>query len=395
MLRLSVLCCAFLISGCSSAAINSPLPVDSATRASVFERPVTSGTFKSIFSFNGGDGKAPAASLADYNGALAGTTYGGGKADSGTAYRITPSGKESLLHTFRGGTDGALPESRLLAVGTTLYGTTINGGGPGDEGIVYAIAPSGKETILHRFSGGDDGANPYDGLTGEGGALFGTTAAGGSRSSGTVFTISASGTESVLYSFGAYSNDGATPVARLLDASGTFYGTTVYGGGHCGSSGCGTVFKITPSGTETVVYAFKGGKDGAQPMTPLVEVHGNFYGTTSQGGSQNAGTVFEITSAGAEKLLYTFKGGADGAIPQELIAFNGTLYGTTSAGGSKNDGTIFALSLSGKKSLLYSFTGGKDGAEPRAGLHELKGRLYGTTGEGGSAGAGTVFSISG
>jgi uncharacterized repeat protein (TIGR03803 family) len=373
--------------------MKSPLPLDAPSRATSVE-PRAGGGFKNIFSFNGKDGRSPYASLVYVNGALVGTTYGGGSAKDGTVYRITPSGKQMVLHSFRGGVDGALPESSVLNVSGTLYGTTVNGGGPGDEGIVFALPASGGERILHRFTGGSDGANPYAGLVQFNGALYGTTATGGKHSGGTVFEISPSGDEQIVYNFGSTGTDGTTPVARLLNVGGTLYGTTSYGGGHCGSFGCGTVFKLTASGTETVVYAFKGGKDGALPLTPLIDMNGTLYGATSQGGGQNAGTVFEITASGSEQVIYSFNGGADGAVPQELTAMNGTLYGTTASGGSKNVGTVFSLTPAGKKSVLYEFTGGSDGARPHAGLHDLKGVLYGTTAEGGTAKDGTVFSIS-
>jgi uncharacterized repeat protein (TIGR03803 family) len=350
--------------------------------------------FTHVFSFNGKDGKEPNASLIDVSGTLYGTTYAGGTADDGTAFTITTSGKQSVLHNFAGGMDGVLPAASLLDFHGDFYGTTVNGGGPSDEGIAFKVTSSGAETVVHRFAGGSDGANPYAGLTEMSGTLYGTTAGGGSTSEGTIYTIApASGKESVLYSFGSVHADGNNPVAALIDVKGTLYGTTAYGGANCGTLGCGTVFNITPSGKEKVLYSFKGGNDGSLPAEALIDVKGTLYGTTQMGGKANAGTVFKITTSGKESVVYTFQGGSDGAIPQGLVALNGTLYGTTSEGGSSDVGTIFALTTAGKETLLYTFEGRADGATPRAGLANVSGTLYGTTSVGGGRKVGTVFSI--
>ena len=349
--------------------------------------------FKSVFSFDGADGKEPYASLIAVDAAVYGTTYGGGAHDSGTVFKLAPSGLQSVLHSFKDGMDGSLPQSSLLNVQGTLYGTTIEGGGPGEEGVVFKIASSGGESVIHRFAGGDDGASPYAGLTEIDGVLYGTTAAGGIHSEGTVFKVTTSGKESVLHDFGSVNGDGATPVSRLIDVKGVLYGTTSYGGSQCGSLGCGSVFKITTSGVEKVLHSFKGRRDGSNPMTSLTNLNGTFYGTTTLGGPKNAGTVFKLTASGAESVIHSFKDGEDGASPQALVELNGTLYGTASAGGSKHDGTVFSITTSGKLSVLHTFTGGTDGATPRAGLRNVNGVLYGTTVAGGSHKAGTIFSL--
>ena len=392
MQRLPVVFCALLLASCSSATGPSPFPAAAEATSALRSHPTT-GAFTHLFSFDGTDGKEPDASLIDVDGTLYGTTYGGGAKDAGTAFKISTSGAQSVLHNFKGGMDGALPVASLLNVNGMLYGTTVNGGGPSDEGVVFAIASSGGESIVHRFTGAGDGANPYAGLTDVNGTLYGTTAGGGTASQGTVFTIAASGAESVIYSFGTSSADGATPVAGLIDIDGTLYGTTAYGGGNCGSYGCGTVFKITTSGAEKVLYSFKGGDDGSMPSAALTAVKGTLYGTTVQGGTANDGTVFKITASGKESVIYSFQGGTDGADPQALTAAGGTLYGTTSAGGSENLGTVFAMTTSGGETLLYTFKGGTDGATPRAGLIDASGTLYGSTSLGGKSKVGTVFSI--
>jgi len=373
----------------------SPTLPNDATQARQGDLHSATATFKHLLSFNGSDGKAPDARLVDAGGVLYGTAYSGGVHDEGAVFAFTTSGKLTVLHNFKGDRDGSLPLASLLSVNGTLYGTTVNGGGANGEGVVFAVTSSGAESVVHRFSGGSDGANPYAGLVNLNGTLYGTTAGGGSSSAGTVYTISTSGKETVIYEFGHRQNDGATPVASLTEVGSTLYGTTEYGGTGCGSSGCGTIFKISKSGSESVVYAFKGGsKDGSQPSSSLVDLNGTLYGTTTFGGAANAGIVFKVSPAGAERIVYNFQGGTkDGAEPQGLSVLKGTLYGTTFAGGSSNLGTLFALTTAGKESLIHTFKGGIDGAMPRAPLFASNGTLYGTTAAGGGNQAGTIFSI--
>lgn len=351
--------------------------------------------FDLIFSFDGSNGKEPAAPLIDVNGTLYGTTYAGGAHDEGTAFELLPaSASQTVLHSFAGGKDGALPTAPLADVGGTFYGTTANGGGPSGEGVVFKLSSSGGESVVHNFGMPGDGANPYAGVLDVHGTLYGTTAGGGTNSQGTVFTISSSGKEHVLYSFDPSKGDGATPLAELIDSGGALYGTTAYGGRNCGTVGCGTVYKIDTGGTETVLYKFKGGTgDGDTPSAAVVDLNGAFYGTTAYGGTYNHGTVFTVTPSGTERVLYSFQSGNDGAVPNGLVARNGTLYGTTSRGGPNNYGTIFSVTTSGKESVLYTFKGKIDGATPRAGLVNAGGRLYGTTAKGGADKAGTIFSV--
>lgn len=179
------------------------------------------------------------------------------------------------------------------------------------------------------------------------GKLYGTTESGGTYGYGTVFRITLSGREKVLYSFGPSSSDGAFPEAGLIDLGGTLYGTTYNGGTH----GDGTVFSVTLSGTEKVLHSFGGyfyGRDGALPTASLTKVKGMLYGTTVSGGANSAnegGTVFSVTTTGVEKVLHSFRNG-DGSGPYaSLINVNGTLYGTTQTGGTYGDGAVFALKL--------------------------------------------------
>ena len=315
----------------------------------------------------------------------------------------------SNLHDFNG-TDGAQPHAGLINAGGTLYGTTFFGG---SGGTVFKITTSGTETVLHKFGNGNDGALPASGLVNVGGTLYGTTYDGGAHAKGTVFTITTSGTETVLHSFGN-GNDGANPVGGLINVGGTLYGTTDAGGANNSCTrGCGTVFTITTSGAERVLYSFKAGTDGANPGASLINLGGTLYGTTLEGGdtsnkcfSKGCGTVFEVTTSGAETVLHRFVlGNDDGAYPYaSLINVGGTLYGTTYNGGASSNcslgcGTVFEVTTSGMETVLHSFSGGGfDGAGPMAGLINVGGTLYSTTQRGGAVnsctgGCGTVFKI--
>jgi uncharacterized repeat protein (TIGR03803 family) len=330
--------------------------------------------------------------------------------------------KESVLYSFcaqSGCTDGEYPYAGLVFDKKgNLYGTTYAGGLSGFAGTVFAVTPSGKESVVHSFCAGgppcNDGASPEAGLifdTKEN--LYGTTAAGGTGCSGgggcgTVFKVRLSGKQSVLYSFQG-DPDGAYPDAGLIfDTKGSLYGTTTEGGAssECDSNGCGTVFKVTPSGKESVLYSFCGQSnctDGANPIGGLIfGTKGDLYGTTYAGGDPGPGTVFKLTPSGKEIVLYTFclqAACADGEFPFAGLVFDtkGNLYGTARQGGAFKEGVVFRLTPSGKETGLYSFcrqSGCADGAFPDAALvFDKKGNLYGTTVYGGAFKHGTVFKI--
>jgi len=316
------------------------------------------------------------------------------------AYLPAAAATEKVLYSFQGGSDGARPYSGPIAVGGTLYGTTSQGGAH-NQGMVYSLSSRGAETVLHAFTGGSDGGGPWSGLTNVGGTLYGSAAGGGANGLGVVFAMSKTGAENVIYSFTG-NRDGIEPLGNLIYSGGTFYGTTYAGGGYyCyDNDGCGTVFSLTPAGAETVLYAFKGGTDGAEPYGQLIDLNGTFYGTTDFGGTHCiCGTVFSLTQSGTEKLVHSFKGGSDGDNTEAgMIEVNGTFYGVTQYGGGSGCngggcGTVFSITPAGRKKVVYAFQGGNDGAVPVAGLIEMNGALYGTTYEGGPANAGTVFSL--
>ncbi len=234
------------------------------------------------------------------------------------------------------------------------------------------------------------------------GTLYGTTTAGGTKNGGTVFKLTSTGKETVLYSFGTQSGDGSVPYAGvILDNKGNIYGTTNFGGAH----GNGTIFKLTSRGKELVLYSFcaeQNCDDGNYPYAGLIrDGKGNFYGTTVNGGVQNnSGAVFELTSAGKEKVLYSFVNGGDGLDPYAGLVRDkkGNLYGA-SVNGSSNAGAAFELSP-GKGgvwtfTVLHDFSGGSgDGAYPfGTPILDKQGNLYGTTENGGTYGDGTVYKV--
>jgi uncharacterized repeat protein (TIGR03803 family) len=323
----------------------------------------TTGTERVLHSFKGGnDGANPQASLIVVKDRLYGTTSSGGGRGGpncngygcGTVYSISTSGSEKVLHSFTGSGDGANPISSLLDVNGTLYGTTA-GGGSAKAGTVFSIRTSGSEKVLYSFAGGSDGASPYAGLIDVNGTLYSTTAEGGSTGYGTVYSVSTSGSEKVLHSFAG--SDGGNPRAGLIELRGLLYGTASAGGGSgCPpSTACGKVFRITTGGKFKVLHTFGEGSDGISPYSGLININGLLYGTTDQGGgvgcySLGCGTVYRISTTGSEKVLHAFTGGSEGSNPQAgLVYVKGRLYGTTVLGlGSSGCsgagcGTVFAL----------------------------------------------------
>jgi uncharacterized repeat protein (TIGR03803 family) len=324
-----------------------------------------------------------------------------------------------VLYSFKGGIYGSSPESRLLDVNGTLYGTTFSGGNlhclsSYGCGLIFKASVKGAVRILHRFAGSPyDGSYPFAGLIEVNGKIYGTTSRGGTRpsaSNGTVYEISSSGQERVLYSF-ANGGDGQAPTADLIALNGTLYGTTRYGGASrsaCYSgTGCGTIYKVSLSGDERVIYSFQGSappKDGVWPYAGLTLVNGTLYGVTGYGGSRGGGTVFSVTKFGKEQVVHNFARGRYGYYPYgALTLVNGELYGTTVAGGAYGDGAVFKISPSGQFKLLHTFKGyPTDGASPASAMVAMNGELFGTTSNGGSngctygtkvIGCGTIFEI--
>jgi len=327
-----------------------------------------------------------------------------GDAEAGKVFRV--------IYDFKGGDDGGYPSGTLiLDTSGNLYGVTKAAGSTND-GTVFKLSRRKVHTVLHSFSG-PDGRDPGAGVIADtSGNLFGTAAEGGNSQCsfvgcGTVFKIAPSGSSQILHKFRGKSPDGGVPLGRLIDDSnGNLYGTTAGGG----DNNDGIIFRISPERSETVLYSFQGGSDGANPAAGLIaDASGNLYGTTSAGGgsgcqSRGCGTVFKLGQDGNEVVLHAFTGGDDGAIPvASLIADqNGNLYGTTSEGGGSGCGgdrcgTVFRIASDGTETVLHAFQGGTDGATPEAELiMDNAGNLFGTTAFGGGArhcACGTVFEL--
>jgi uncharacterized repeat protein (TIGR03803 family) len=367
----------------------------------------TAVTFATLHSFGGTDGNLPAAApVQGPDGNFYGTTSGGGTntgvycpSGCGTVFKINPSGKLTTLYSFcaqPGCADGDGPIGGLvLGLDGNFYGTTGYGGAnyscSGGCGTVFKITSTGVVTTLHSFEGSpNDGGNSFAALVlGADGSFYGTTNMGGSNNSGTVFRVTPGGTLTLLHSFD--SSDGAYVGSPLiLGIDGNFYGTA-YGGG---AAACGTVFRINPSGLLTVLHSFSG-TDGKGPSGALVQgANGNFYGTTYYGGGNNTGTAFEITPAGALTTLYVFNG-IEGASPSGALvqATDANLYGTTQFGGTVSSGTVFKITAQGALLTLHSFDT-NDGSQPAGLIQATTGNFYGATRDGGTNSDGTVFALS-
>lgn len=368
-------------------------------------------TFTVIHSFTGGsDGANPLSGLFFAGGNLFGIASSGGSSGLGVVFRLSLSGQVTVLHEFTGGTDGASPQGRLVMDRNgNFYGTTT-AGGVSNAGTVFKVTRKGVETVLYSFNGKPDGAIPVAGLAiDKTGNVYGTTTAGGSSGNGTVFKLSiptvtgGEWTEQVLYSFGT-GTDGKTPIAGLaLDSSGNLYGTTSAGGQY----GDGTVFELTPSTptwTENILHHFELGSDGGVPYAGLVlDSGGNLYGATTEGGAggQNGGgTIFELSHTSGSWIfseLYGLSGWGISGSYRNLLLVNDKIYATTHCDGTDSAGTVYELTHSGSAwtyNLLYNFTGGSDGLFSISNLAaDRNGNLYGTTLLGGAYGFGVAFKV--
>lgn len=334
-----------------------------------------SGKEIALHSFDGNDGLEPFAGLLrDPRGNLFGTTAAGGSATPacggvdgagcGVAFRFSPNSKE-VEYKFQGTPDGSEPETSLVedAAGN-LYGTASLGGEHGLGAVFKINTATGKESVLYSFKGGSDGCFPSGVILDSSGNLYGVASEGGSgfcnNGLGVAFRVDSAGNETVLHTFGG--DDGANPLSVLaFDSTGNLYGTTANGGSsdQCGFSGCGSIFELSPAQgggwSERVLYSFCSlpeCADGEEPLRgPLaIDASGNLYGTAYDGGENDYGVVFELTSSGSESVLHAFTGGTDGAEPEAGVTMDssGNLYGTTQEGGTScytryTCGTVFKI----------------------------------------------------
>ena len=405
-----------------------------------------------LHNFAGGsDGANPYAGVkVDSAGNLYGTTYRGGTANAGVVYKVSPAGKETLLHTFTGGSDGGNPFAGVILDSSgNLYGTASTGG-TANAGVVYKLDPSiGQETVLYNFTGGSDGANPYGGVIGDGaGNLYGTTYGGGSLLSGVVYELNASGVETVLHNFGG--TTGYAPTAGVVrDSVGNLYGTAttvvykltptgkytegaVYGcefggevwagvvldaeGNLYGTTGVptygqcdgetpvpyGAVYKVNAAGQLSVLYSFPGASNSGPDLASgpiagssgpnagvMLDAAGNLYGATAYGGL--AGMIYKLDTAGQETTLYSFPGAPGGtrAFGAVIGDGEGILYGTTQGGGTANGGVLYKVDAAGKETALYNFA---DGVDPFV-ARDSVGDFYGTAGNS-ATGSSEVYKLS-
>ena len=365
-------------------------------------------TFTTLAVFNDTNGLEPEAALVQgLDGNFYGTTDEGPAASSyGTIFMVTPTGVLTTLYSFSG-TDGANPTATLvLGTDGNFYGTTFQGGnltcgGGFGCGTVFQYTPGGTLTSLHSFDR-TDGGFPSSGLVqATDGNFYGTTTQAGDYHAcpvgcGTLFKITASGTLTTVHNF--QGTDGASPSGSLMQGTdGSFYGTTSMGG----PGGYGTIFKFTMGGTLTTLFSFDL-TDGQAPVGGVVQAaDGNFYGTTiGEPGCEgiDCGTFFKMTPAGDLTTLHEFnpRKGYD-PLARLLQATDGNFYGLTRDGGINGDccGTIFRIGPAGSLTTLYEFPGIPVGQSPTAGLMQATdGNLYGTTTNGGALGAGSVFRLS-
>ncbi len=333
-----------------------------ASDGSIFEVNGRTGATTNVHSFNGTDGISPAGGVLnsvgniDLGGNFYGTTQGGGASGNGTVWVENSKGSFKTLYSFTGAGDGAQPTGRLLFfVDGNLYGTTLGGGKYG-AGTVFQISTGGKLKTLYSFTGGNDGGSPESGLAislngrSINSSMFGTTNQGGSLGGGVIYGITTGGKFTLVHTL-APATEGSNPVGELItDDNGNLFGT----GSGGGSTGAGTIFKVTPAGSLTLLYTFP-----VDPVTflnpkgntPLARLAGwsgsSLYGSAAFGGSAGAGTIFKLDGT-TLTILHQFTGD-DGQTPngQLLISpLDGNIYGTTANGGVNGDGELFALPLS-------------------------------------------------
>jgi uncharacterized repeat protein (TIGR03803 family) len=327
---------------------------------SVF-RLTPGGSYTNLYSFGSQpfDGTHPSAGLIQgSDGYLYGGTVGGGTNYSGTLFRISLSGSYSNLYSFLGPPNDGQSAAAGLTRGNdgNFYGVT-QGGGTNGSGTVFRFTTNGTETMLYSFAGPtNDGFQPLAPLVlGTDGNFYGTTFFGGitnipsinfgnTLGLGTVFRISPGGSYQLLYLFGSTVPDGFAPGQLVQANDGNFYGAAFDGGTFTNH---GAIFRITPGGSESLFYSFGSQtNDASNPGSLMIGSDGNFYGTTTKGGTNDIGAVFRISPGGSETVLYSFGSQPnDGNEPLGgLVQANGgNLYGTTLNGGAGTEGMIFEL----------------------------------------------------
>ena len=321
------------------------------------------------------------------DGNLYSTSQAGGTHNDGTVFKVTPTGILTVVSNLG---DPGDDSNSGVTLGTDgyFYGTTVyNGEGPG---TAWKVSPAGVETGLHTFGNGSDGACPWaPPVEAADGIFYGTTTTVcGFGSQSKVYSLTSTGTLNTLYTF----TDGSNVTAPLVQGTdGNFYGVSASGV----ANGDGEIFKMTPAGAITVLHSFAG-SDGSAGYYGLIQAtDGNFYGVARAGGTASAGVVFKVTPAGVYTVLHNLNGTTDGSGPSSSLtqATDGKLYGVANAGGSSGDGTIFNITTTGTFTVLVNFDG-TNGETPNSPLKQnTNGVLYSDTYSGGSDGNGVFYSL--
>lgn len=372
----------------------------------LLSKPAQSQTFHVIYTFSGGGSAAhPIAGVTvDRAGDLYGSTAWGGGSPTGSGTGFV----YQQLHSFGNGLDGSFPWAGVtIGPDGTLYGTTYDGGLDGN-GIIYNLRPPPTfcrsiscpwdETILYNFTRGSDGGDPQGGVVFDPSEnMYGSNVNGGVGGQGVVYKMTRSGggwTYQGIYPFTG-GRDGSNPGNLVFDNSGNLYGPAAAGGQPgCSGFGCGTIFKLSPSGsgwTEQTLYTFHDSSDGADPQGGLImDSAGNIYGSTCCGDS-TGGTIFQLSPADGTwsfNLLYSYNDsglGPDGNLVRDAA---GNLYGASVINGLYGEGVVFKLTSTNggwTYTSIHDFTGGADGEWPEGGLAiDSNGNIYGTTYQGGA-----------
>lgn len=319
------------------------------------------------------------------DGSLYSTTPFGGQNGVGTVFKVSPSGKVTVLHNFNT-TDGQFPYGGLtLGPDGDFYGTTYSGGGSFNGGVIFKVTAEGNLTVLHTFAPGEGVESLAPPVLGEDGNLYGTTRAGGAFAHGSVYRISPSGQFKTIHSFDFV--HGAVPIAPLtLGSDENFYGTTWEGG----KVGTGTVFRMTPKGVVTILHSF-GWDEGAYPYGPLAQgADGNLYGTANQGGTSGFGTVFKISTKGKLQVLHSLAQGEE-QLPHVSVVqgSDGNFYGATYG----SSGLLYRITPSGTFSVLHTFDNVHGNHPEVTPMQHTSGVLYGDTFSGGTRGQGIFYSL--
>ena len=317
----------------------------------------TVGTMLTAFSFNGGTtGALPTGGLTlGQDGLLYGNTQGGGTGNNGITFKVTTSGTYTSLHNFTNTGDGYGPVNALvLGTDGNFYGLTNS-----NPETFYKVTSAGVLTTLHTFTNAE-GLQGGQLIQGSDGNFYGGLNQGG-NGWGTLFKATATGTVTVLHTFAIGGSDGANAGAGMAQApNGVLFGVTYSGG----TNGIGVLYKVTPTGTYTVLRNFTSATDGANPWELSVASDGNIYGVTVNGGTNGCGTLFKVTQAGAFSVLFNFAS-ATGCNPASALTqgTDGKLYGVTNTGGANNNGTFFSADLALPAFVTLLPTAGKAGSK--------------------------------